>query len=158
MSKKIYVGNMNYSTDESSLKDLFSEFGTVLSAKVITDQMTGRSKGFGFIEMENDSEAAAAINALNGKECNGDALPGCNFAHRCQPPQRQRPVGHQLNRRKAQHADNLPRVPGAMPGLVAERDPLVFRIPDSDRGHQHQRNHRGQPNARTAQHRKTEGP
>lgn len=74
MSKKIYVGNMNYSTDESSLKDLFSEFGTVLSAKVITDQMTGRSKGFGFIEMENDSEAAAAINALNGKECNGRNL------------------------------------------------------------------------------------
>ena len=74
MSKKIYVGNMNYSTDESSLKDLFSEFGTVLSAKVITDQMTGRSKGFGFIEMENDSEASAAINALNGKECNGRNL------------------------------------------------------------------------------------
>jgi len=74
MSKKIYVGNMNYSTDESSLKDLFSEFGTVLSAKVITDQMTGRSKGFGFIEMENDSEASAAIDALNGKECNGRNL------------------------------------------------------------------------------------
>jgi RNA recognition motif-containing protein len=74
MSKKIYVGNMNYSTDEASLRELFGDFGSVLSAKVITDQMTGRSKGFGFVEMEGDSEAAAAINALNGKEYNGRNL------------------------------------------------------------------------------------
>lgn len=74
MSKKIYVGNMNYSTDETSLKDLFAGFGNVLSAKIITDQMTGRSKGFGFIEMENDAEASEAINSLNGKEFAGRNL------------------------------------------------------------------------------------
>ncbi len=71
MSKKIYVGNMSYSTDESTLTNLFSEFGTVLSTKVIMDQFSGKSKGFAFVEMESDEQAIAAINALNGKEING---------------------------------------------------------------------------------------
>ncbi|OHD13256.1 MAG: RNA-binding protein [Spirochaetes bacterium GWD1_27_9] len=74
MSKKIYVGNMSYSSDESSLSDLFSQYGEVLSAKVIVDQFTGKSKGFAFIEMSNEDEAIAAINALNGKEVNGRQL------------------------------------------------------------------------------------
>ncbi len=74
MSKKIYVGNMSYDNNESTLNDLFSEFGEVVSTKVIMDQMTGRSKGFGFIEMQNDEDAFSAIAALNGKEVNGRAL------------------------------------------------------------------------------------
>ncbi|MDR0675931.1 MAG: RNA-binding protein [Elusimicrobiota bacterium] len=74
MSKKIYVGNMNYNTDDTSLKNLFSEYGEVLSARVIFDRMTGKSKGFGFVEMENDNEANAAITALNGKEILGRNL------------------------------------------------------------------------------------
>jgi RNA recognition motif-containing protein len=74
MSKKIYVGNMNYSTDDTSLKNLFSEYGNVVSARVIFDRMTGKSKGFGFVEMENDNEANAAITALNGKEIMGRNL------------------------------------------------------------------------------------
>ena len=74
MSKKIYVGNMSYDNNESTLRDLFAEFGEVVSTKVIIDQMTGRSKGFGFIEMENDEEALSAIAGLNGKEVNGRAL------------------------------------------------------------------------------------
>jgi RNA recognition motif-containing protein len=71
MSKKIYVGNMNYETDEETLKQLFSDFGEVSSIKIIMDQFSGRSKGFAFIEMENDENAIAAINELNGKEVNG---------------------------------------------------------------------------------------
>ena len=63
----IYVGNLNYKVTEQDLNELFSEFGTVESAKVITDKYSGRSKGFGFVVMEDDSEAEEAINALNGK-------------------------------------------------------------------------------------------
>ena len=71
MSKKIYVGNMSYDNDESTLNELFSEYGEVVSTKVIVDQFTGRSKGFAFVEMANDENAIAAINGLNGKEVNG---------------------------------------------------------------------------------------
>ena len=71
MSKKIYVGNMSYETDEETLNQLFSEYGEVLSTKIIMDQFSGRSKGFAFVEMENNENAIAAINELNGKEVNG---------------------------------------------------------------------------------------
>jgi RNA recognition motif-containing protein len=64
----IYVGNINFSTSDESLKELFDEFGEVLSAKIIRDKYSGRSKGFGFVEMVNDEEALEAINALNGHE------------------------------------------------------------------------------------------
>ncbi|MCK4798466.1 MAG: RNA-binding protein [Spirochaetes bacterium] len=80
MSKKIYVGNMSYDTDESALSELFSEYGEVVSTKVIEDQFTGRSKGFAFIEMANEEDAIAAINAVNGKEVNGRELK-VNEAH-----------------------------------------------------------------------------
>lgn len=62
----IYVGNLNYKVQETDLEELFGEFGEVSSAKIITDKYTGKSKGFGFIIMENDEEAQAAINELNG--------------------------------------------------------------------------------------------
>ncbi len=74
MGKKLYVGNMSYDVDNAALEQMFVPFGTVESAQVITDRMTGRSKGFGFVEMSNDAEAQAAIAALNGKECGGRAL------------------------------------------------------------------------------------
>jgi len=74
MGKKLYVGNMSYSVDNSELEQMFAAHGTVTSAQVIMDRMTGRSKGFGFVEMSSDAEAEAAIAALNGKDCNGRAL------------------------------------------------------------------------------------
>jgi len=74
MGKKLYVGNMSYDVDNAELEQLFTGYGSVVSAQVIQDRMTGRSKGFGFVEMSSDEEASAAIEALNGKEHNGRAL------------------------------------------------------------------------------------
>ncbi|MFH0983331.1 MAG: RNA-binding protein [Planctomycetota bacterium] len=74
MGKKLYVGNMGYDVSSSDLEQLLAEHGTVLSAEVISDRMTGRSKGFGFVEMSTDEEAQAAIAALNGHEFQGRAL------------------------------------------------------------------------------------
>lgn len=68
---KIYVGNIAFSSTEDDLKAAFQAFGSVASAAVITDRHTGRSKGFGFVEMENDEEARTAITNLNGKEIGG---------------------------------------------------------------------------------------
>ncbi len=70
----IYVGNLPWSITEESLKSLFTEFGSVDTARIITDRDSGRSKGFGFVEMNSDSEAQEAIEALNGKEVDGRAL------------------------------------------------------------------------------------
>lgn len=67
MSKKLYVGNLSYRTTENTLRTLFAEFGEVQSVNVITDRETGRSKGFGFVEMDSEQAAAAATAALNGK-------------------------------------------------------------------------------------------
>ena len=74
MGKKLYVGNLAYSVGDSDLQTLFAGFGNVISAQVIMDRETGRSKGFGFVEMESDSEAQAAIAGLNGKDSGGRAL------------------------------------------------------------------------------------
>lgn len=74
MGKKLYVGNLSYGIRDSDLEDLFSAHGTVQSAQVIMDRDSGRSKGFGFVEMSNDEEAQAAISALNGREIEGRAL------------------------------------------------------------------------------------
>jgi len=74
MAKKLYVGNLSYSTSSADLEQLFSRYGTVESADVITDRDTGRSKGFGFVEMASDSEAQEAVTALNGKEVGGRPL------------------------------------------------------------------------------------
>lgn len=71
MSSKLYVGNLSYSTTENGLKDLFAQAGTVNSASIITDRRTGRSKGFGFVEMSSPEEAQKAIDTLNGKELDG---------------------------------------------------------------------------------------
>jgi RNA recognition motif-containing protein len=74
MGKKLYVGNLAYSVSDSDLLRLFEPHGTVQSAQVIMDRDTGRSKGFGFVEMGSDQEAQAAITALNGTEVEGRAL------------------------------------------------------------------------------------
>jgi RNA recognition motif-containing protein len=74
VGKKLYVGNLSYNVSSSDLEQLFSQHGTVQSAQVIEDRETGRSKGFGFIEMNSDEEAAAAIAALNGAQHEGRTL------------------------------------------------------------------------------------
>jgi RNA recognition motif-containing protein len=70
----IYVGNLNYKVDEEKIKEAFAEFGSVDSVKIIQDKMSGRSKGFGFVEMHDDDEAQQAIDNLNQKELMGRKL------------------------------------------------------------------------------------
>ena len=89
MAKKLYVGNLGYDVTSADLNQLFSQFGTVQSADVISDRDTGRSKGFGFVEMASDSEAQAAITGLNGKENAGRSLT-VNEAK----PREERGAGH----------------------------------------------------------------
>ncbi len=74
MGKKLYCGNLSYDVSNADLEELFAEFGTVQSAQVITDRESGRSKGFGFVEMGSDAEAQAAIAALNEQEHGGRSL------------------------------------------------------------------------------------
>ncbi len=88
MGRKLYVGNLPYSVTEDGLSQKFAEFGTVESAKLITDRDTGRSKGFGFVEMATDSEAQAAIDRLNGTDYDGRPMT-VNEAK----PQQKRPGG-----------------------------------------------------------------
>jgi cold-inducible RNA-binding protein len=74
MGKKLFVGNLPFSANDQTLMDTFSQAGTVESAKVIQDRETGRSKGFGFVEMASDAEAASAISQFNGAQLDGRAL------------------------------------------------------------------------------------
>jgi cold-inducible RNA-binding protein len=74
VAKRLYVGNLSSDTTDSTLQNLFEPHGTVQSAKVIMDRDTGRSKGFGFVEMDSDAQAQAAITGLNGQEVDGRAL------------------------------------------------------------------------------------
>jgi RNA recognition motif-containing protein len=74
MGRKLYVGNLAYGVSSSDLQQMFEEFGTVQSAQVIMDRESGRSKGFGFVEMGSDQEAQAAIDGLNGKSVDGRNL------------------------------------------------------------------------------------
>jgi cold-inducible RNA-binding protein len=88
MENKLYVGNLSYSVTDADLGEQFAEHGHVQSAKVMMDRDTGRSKGFGFVEMGSSEEAQAAINALNGKSVGGRALV-VNVAR----PREERPGG-----------------------------------------------------------------
>ncbi len=74
MAKKLYVGNLSYNTSEDSLRNLFANYGNVVSAKIVFDRDTGSSKGFGFVEMSTDEEASAAIAGTNGQELDGRQL------------------------------------------------------------------------------------
>ena len=88
MGNKLYVGNLAYSVRDQDLQDAFSQYGAVSSAKVMMDRETGRSKGFGFVEMSSDAEAQAAINGLNGQPVAGRAIV-VNEAR----PREERPAG-----------------------------------------------------------------
>ena len=85
---RIYVGNLSYEVADIDLQDAFAEHGTVESAQVLTDRDTGRSKGFGFVEMPSKSEAEAAIAALNGHELKGRALTVNEARPRAERPSR----------------------------------------------------------------------
>jgi RNA recognition motif-containing protein len=74
MATKLFVGSLSWGVTDDSLKDFFTAAGTVVSAKVITDRDTGRSKGFGFVEMSSDDEAKKAVDELNNKELDGRAI------------------------------------------------------------------------------------
>jgi RNA recognition motif-containing protein len=74
MANKLYVGNLSYRTEQESLRSLFAQFGDVVSAVILTDRDTGRSRGFGFVEMGDADSASAAIEALNGTEFEGRTL------------------------------------------------------------------------------------
>ena len=74
MVKRIYVGNLSFDTTEDGLRDAFGEHGSVAAVDIITDRETGRSRGFGFVEMQDDGEAGAAIAALNGTQLDGRTL------------------------------------------------------------------------------------
>ena len=88
MAKKIYVGNMNYATNEQSLRELFAQFGEVRSVNIIMDRYTGQAKGFGFVEMEVDEAADSAIAALNGSEFEGRTLRVNQAMERDRAPRR----------------------------------------------------------------------
>ena len=85
----IYVGNLSYRTNDKDLEELFAKFGAVKSAKVIMDRETGKSKGFGFIEMEDSSAGTKAIEALNGNESEGRTLRVNEAQPRAEKPRRQ---------------------------------------------------------------------
>jgi RNA recognition motif-containing protein len=87
----MYVGNLAYGVTEEDLKKAFSEFGEVSSVKIITDKFSGQSKGFGFVEMPNNSEADQAIKALNGKVLSGRAIKVNQAEARAKRPQQRRP-------------------------------------------------------------------
>ncbi len=74
MAKRLYVGNLSYSTTNASLSELFGEIGEVTSVNLITDRMTGQSRGFAFVEMADDTAALEAVNKLNGRDVDGRAL------------------------------------------------------------------------------------
>lgn len=74
MGKKLYCGNLSYNVSSADLEQLFAQFGSVVSAQVIEDRDTGRSKGFGFVEMDNDADAQEAISALDGTEHEGRSI------------------------------------------------------------------------------------
>lgn len=74
MKNKLFVGNISWDATDDSLKELFASVGTVVEAKIITDKFSGRSKGFGFVTMETEEEATAAVEQLNGKELDGRAI------------------------------------------------------------------------------------
>jgi len=74
MSNKLYVGNLSYETNEDDLRELFKDCGNIVSVKIITDQQTGQSRGFGFVELETAAQASKAISSLNGSEVKGKTI------------------------------------------------------------------------------------
>jgi RNA recognition motif-containing protein len=100
MTNRVYVGSLPYATTDARLEEVFSQYGSVVSARIITDKLTGRSKGFGFVEMSSSSEAQAAIEALNGSQLDGRNLT----VNEARPPER-RP-GFEVDRPNVERRDN----------------------------------------------------
>lgn len=100
MTNRVYVGSLPYATTEARLEELFSQFGRVNSARVILDRITGRSKGFGFVEMNSPDEAQAAIEALNGTQLDGRSL----MVNEARPPERRFNV--EVDRRPVDRRDH----------------------------------------------------
>ncbi|RJR23771.1 RNA-binding protein [Candidatus Microgenomates bacterium] len=100
MAKKLYVGGLSYDVTDAKLGEVFSQAGSVVSATVIMDKYSGRSKGFGFVEMSNDEEAAKAINMFNNQEIEGRKVV-VNEAR----PQEERPRGFSNDRRGGGYGD-----------------------------------------------------
>lgn len=96
----IYVGNLPYSTDEEALGSLFSEYGDVQSVKLVIDRQTGRSRGFGFVEMDDDSAAQAAIDATHGMDMGGRSLVVNEAKPREERPRRSNNGGGGYNRNR----------------------------------------------------------
>ncbi len=94
--RKLYVGNLSFAVDSSALAQMFAEYGNVESATVVSDRETGRSRGFGFIEMSNGDEAQAAIEALNGREHGGRTLTVNDAKPREERPREDRPRGNRF--------------------------------------------------------------
>ena len=92
MAKKLYIGGLSYGTTQQGLQDAFSKAGQVSSASIIVDKMTGKSRGFGFVEMPNDEEAMKAIEMYNGKQLDGRTLT-VNEARPMQPRENRGPRG-----------------------------------------------------------------
>jgi RNA recognition motif-containing protein len=90
MATRLFIGSLAWATNDDSLKDFFSQAGTVVSANVISDRETGRSKGFGFVEMSSDEEAKAAVEQLNGKDLDGRAI----VVSEARPREDRRPSGN----------------------------------------------------------------
>ncbi len=90
MSRKVYVGNLNYATDETSLRELFSRYGTVRSVELPPDPMSGMPRGFAFIELQSEEEAARAIAALNGSDYEGRKIRVNSAQERATRPAPQR--------------------------------------------------------------------
>lgn len=88
MSKNLYVGNLSYSVDENELENLFAQYGSTKSVRIITDKYTDQSKGFGFVEMEENDAAEAAISALNGMDLKGREIKVNEAREKTERPQR----------------------------------------------------------------------
>lgn len=100
MNNRVYVGSLPYATTDAKLEEVFSQYGSVVSARIITDKFTGRSKGFGFVEMSSSREAQAAIEGLNGSQLDGRSLT----VNEARPPER-RPA-FEVARRNVERRDN----------------------------------------------------
>src|SRR5438094_261628 len=128
MSSKIYVGGLPYATTDAQLQEIFSAHGTVESARVITDKFTGRSRGFGFVEMASSEEAQRAIQALNGTDLDGRNLT----VNEARPQEKRsgfggdRDRGRERRRRGAQHLVEFNSIASKEEGAIGRRVSLIF--------------------------------
>ena len=129
MSKRLYVGNLSFKTTADGLRDAFSEFGEVVSATVVSDRETGRSRGFGFVEMAEAADADAAIEAMNGAELMGFRMVVKEAEER---PRAQRTGGDQRPGRRPESSGDRPRSPRGSDGAEFSRQSGTPEAPQRD--------------------------